>query len=397
MRILWGEVKKIWNWKNLLIIAVVCALFYNIFMSDQIKYYKNGYPVTSDIEYAEEITRRYGNSLTDEELQDFIDSERELLIAKAEKYIQAMPAFAAAGIYSYADFEALLEKDEQTQEESDAYWTLLGEECGYLGFKLQTLRFFENERIGNLSKLVGDPDWHEYRDTFTEREQERLAEILRNGEEWAILTYQTINNTMDYAVVFTILILFCVLALVSPLLTTDRHNGIHYLQYSTKAGRKIVYSQLTAVLLSAFSLTTALIFVFGGIYSQNGTALFWNASVNSRLNVGWYSLFSMSYGQWVLWMAALMYVIALGAAALAFILSRYSHSLITLIMKLIPMFTALLLLCVTVFNGLFTMSNLLYETAHIVGTEGYICGIVGAAGLTAAVAAAKREKRADVV
>lgn len=353
------------------------------------------YPQTSDIEYAEELTRRYGNSVTDEQFADFVKTEREPLITEAENYIQTMPIFANAGIYSYADFEAVWEKNSQTQEESDAKWTLLGEKCERLGFKLRTLQHFE-VNFDRTPQYI-DADSPSIWDTFNEHERERLREIVQNNEHHAILTYWIYKITQDYTAYFSILLMLSVLMLVSPLVTSDHHDGLHYLQYSSKTGRKIMYSQLTAVLLSAFVLATLMILIFGGIYSQNGTALFWNASVNSAFNPGMYSVFPLTYGQWLTAMTILMYALALGAAALTFILSRYSRNLITLIMKLIPVFTALLFLCIVVFNGLFEMGNLLYKVKHIAGTEAYVCGIVGILGLAAALFVAKREKRVDVV
>ncbi|HWQ41529.1 MAG TPA: hypothetical protein VN456_05780 [Desulfosporosinus sp.] len=43
--------------------------------------------------------------------------------------------------------------------------------------------------------------------------------------------------------------------------------------------------QLIAVILSAFLLTTALLMVFGAVYSTNGTWPFWNNGLTSFLNI----------------------------------------------------------------------------------------------------------------
>ena len=63
MRIVLYEMKKIWNIKLLLVIALLCALFYSIFMEFSIKYFPNGHPATEEIAYSIEMAQRYGPTL----------------------------------------------------------------------------------------------------------------------------------------------------------------------------------------------------------------------------------------------------------------------------------------------------------------------------------------------
>ena len=190
--------------------------------------------------------------------------------------------------------------------------------------------------------------------------------------------------------------MLAVLALISPLITNDRHRRLHYLQYSSKQGRKISRAQLAATLLSAFALTTLLILVFSGIFSQNGTVVFWNNPVWSDYNSSAATVFNLTYGEWLIITAVLMYALALGVSMFAFILSRFSGNLITLMMKLIPVFAVIAYLSVSVFNGLFSMGNTLYSLLRFFGTEIYVCAVVVVIALAAAVFVMRREKRVDV-
>ena len=221
--------------------------------------------------------------------------------------------------------------------------------------------------------------------------------MIMNGEHHSILSYWTYSFTERYIVYFSVLLMLSVLILVSPLLTSDRHRGIHYLQYSSGRGREIMGSQLAATLLSAFALTTLLILIFGWIFSLNGTGLFWNNYINSDFNVGVYTVFKMTYGEWVVSAVLLMYVLALSASVLAFILSRFSGNLITLIMKLIPAFAVLGFLCVKLFDRLFGMFNELYLTLRIFGAEAYVCGVLLIFAFLAVWLVLRREKRVDVM
>jgi len=399
MRIIWGEMKKIWNWKMIAIIGVVCVMFYIMFMSYYVEYYKKGnHPQAELVTYAEELTRRYGTSITPEQVAGFITVERASLATEAEAYFGTMPVFAAAGVYSLDDYMVIQEERwerEMTQAESDAYWTLMGEECGYLGFKLDALRHYE-QGYGFRPNASANPDsfYHE----LSEKEQKRFDESIENGEHLSILSYWTYSNTNDYLKFFSVLLVLSVLILVSPLLVSDRHANLHYLQYSSKYGRAIIRGQLIATLLSAFALTTLLILVFGGIYSQNGTHLFWNNEINSDFNIGMYTVFRLTYGAKVLAAIAMMYALAAGVSSFAFMLSRFSGNLITLVMKLVPVFAALVFLCDAVFNDLFEMLyNKIYLLLRVFGAEAYVSGTIAVIAFAATWFVVRREKRTDVV
>jgi len=397
MRIILLEMKKIWNLKILAALVLVCALFYVVFMSYYIDYYRKNHPQAENIYYAEELVRLYGTSITPEELTEFIFAERSRLISEAEHYIRTMSVFAEAGIHSFDDYSALREDParELTQAESDAHWTLMGEECNYLGFFIETLNFMESE-LGYKPWIMDNPDsfWQD----LNAKEQARYRAMLEMGEHHSVLSYWTYDYSKDYAVYFSILLMLAVLILVSPLLVTDRNANLHHLQYSSKLGRKIMHRQLIATLLCAFMLTTLLILIFGGTFYANGTCLFWESNINSEFNIGHYSVFRLTYGQWVIAMIALMYILALGFSMFAFILSRFSRNLITLVMKLVPAFAAAVYLCIVLFNDTFSMLyNALYRVFRVFGTEAYICGAVAAIAVTAVTVVVRRERRVDVM
>jgi len=352
MRMILLEMKKIWNWKILGAIALVCASFYFMFMSYYINYYKSGnHPQAEIVYYAEELARLYGTTITPEELSAYIAEEREKLASQAEN--------------------------------------------AHSRFFLETLEHME-EVFDTKPMYIG---WNDsFWEGLNEREQARYTEIVQNNEHHSVFSYWTHSNTEDYAVYFAVMLMLAVLILVSPFPLSDRHANIHHLQYSAKLGRKIMHRQLAATLLSAFMLTTLLILIFGGVYSVNSTYLFWNANINSGLNTGNYSVFSMTYGQWVMAMIAMMYILALGISMFAFVLSRFSRNMITLIMKLIPLFAATAYLCMAVFNYSFSMLyNALYNLVRVFGTEAIVCGVVMLIGFTTATFVVRREKRVDVI
>jgi hypothetical protein len=396
MRILFNEMKKIWSLKIICVLAVVGALFFYIFMQFYVVYYRGtDHPKTEQVYYCEELIRLYGPYVSEEQLAEYFSAEWERLVAEAEVYIAAMPVFAEGGVYSFADYSALREQDfdiEYTREQTAAIWALNDEECDFLGFKLQTIMRMEDD-VGVMGRYIGVPESFWF--VLSEKEQNRYLEIVASGENRYVMSGWVYDATNDYTLYFSVLVMLSVLVLVSPLVVSDRHGRVHYLLYSSKYGRRIMYAQLAATLISAFLLTTLLIVIFGGIFSVNGTKIFWEGSIASDFCYH-LSVFPLTYGGWVTSIVGLLYATALSFAALAFILSRFSSNLITLVIKLVPVFAAAAFLCVGLFNALFTLGNAFYRFTGVFGTEAYVCVVLVIAGLAAALLVAKREKRVDV-
>lgn len=394
MRVILNEIKKIWNFRILCILAVICVLFFIMLMEFEVTAYRKSHSNSESIFYCEELMRLYGPSITEEEMTEFVAEERERLLLEAEQYIREMPIFANVGIKSYEDLMVFRDSvdDEWTQEESDANDTLFRENCDYVGFRIQALEYLES-CIGYLPRYVSG-EWTYW--NFNERDMERLREMVENGENLGIICVDTFDSTIRYTVRLAILLMLGTLVLVSPLLTSDRHSKIHYLQFSSRKGRKLIYGQLTAMVLSSVVLTTLMLLVFCGIFSLNGTGVFWNTYIGSDFNY-MFPVFRLTYGQYILIIIALMYILTMGTAMLAFVLSRFSHNLITLVIKLIPAFTMLAYLCVLIFDRIFHMGHTLYKLTQVVGTEAYICCIISAIALMAALWVSRREKRVDIV
>lgn len=390
MRIVWHELKKIWNFRILVVVALLCTLYYWLFLSFYIDYFPNGHSETEEVAYSRELLQRYGPTLEEDEYSQFIRETRAQLLAEMESYIKSNPVFAEAGIYSFEDYERVYEKSDPTEAEYKAIWTLLGEECDFVRFKLQALQWIESQYANApqyIQKLISE--------TTDPKEVERLKAILQTKEYRNIMDGHVYDNTVVYAFYFAILAVLAVLVLVSPLLVTDRAGNLHLLQYTSKEGRRILQKQLLAVLLSAFFLTTILILIFGAIYSTNGTWVYWNSGLTSFLNRPTF-LFNLTYGQYILIYIVLLYVLCLGTAALAFIFSRFSQNLVTLILKLIPLFTVLTVLCAWVFKYPFTTQNFLYRALGLVGMEAFICGLLFLAAVAVSLYLVRREKKVEV-
>jgi hypothetical protein len=285
------------------------------------------------------------------------------------------------------------EKEEYSPEEWEASWALFEKE-DFLGFKLQTLDqlegYFENgrARLDDPAKLAI---------LLAAKEQARYRQIMQKHEDYSVFNSVIYNNTLEYAAFFYVLAILAVLILVSPLLVSDRHDKLHHLQYSSALGRRIIGRQLLATLLSAFALTTLLVLLFWAIFAITGSFLFWDCYLANALTLDLFPVFDLTYGQWLVALLALMYVPALAASLCAFMLSRFSGNLITLVMKLLPVFVVFAYLRPVLFGGFFSLTrSQAYNILRLPGAEAYACFAILLIALAAALFVVRRERGVDV-
>ncbi|MDR7855856.1 hypothetical protein [Tissierella sp.] len=394
MRVIINEIKKIWNIKLLLVAIIISGLFYTIFMSNYITYFKTGHSITEETEYAMEMTNNYGATITDGEFSNFME-EREALISEAEEYINALPIFAEVGIYNFEDYERVHDKGDTSERETEAVWTLLGEEGNFVRFQLQALDSIE-ERYYNYPKYTLDNALNS--EDTPKKELVRLQEIKEKEEYRNIMDVYSFENTVSYSIYLAILTILITLVLVSPLIVNDRSSNIHLLQYSSKNGRRILSQQLISIIISAFMVTTLSVLIFGAIYTINNTFVFWNNGLTSFLNVAVdFFWFDLTYGQYIIFYILLLYILSIGLAMVAFGISRFSQNLIALIMKLIPVFGVFCLISYVVFYKTFSNINLLYRSIGIPWLEPIVCLSVLLSGLGSSIYILHREKNNDLL
>jgi hypothetical protein len=107
VNIIWHEIRKIWNLKMLLVLAVFCGLFYFMNMHWHIERFTNPRPETERTNFAKQLRDRYGYALTDEQMEEFIADTLPPLIAEADEFIRTTPIFAEQGATSLFEFRRI--------------------------------------------------------------------------------------------------------------------------------------------------------------------------------------------------------------------------------------------------------------------------------------------------
>ena len=366
MRIIANELKKMWNVKILAIIVVLSTLYFFGSLVDWINFYPRG-TWFFNVDFAHHLTENYGATLEQDEFEDFLNY-REVIVPQLDKFISSNQLFANAGIFSYSDYQDFrldfgLRYNELDEEERSLWYAIMLEWGNTIRTSAGEMLVSDNvapeayikminfDNVVGLyrANIIGDTDWGSNIDSFIENTQlneyeiQRLTEIRDSGELLNIMVWHTTYHTLRYAQNLAALVILITLILVSPLITTDRANRVNWLQYSSKQGRGILKKQFIAVLISAVGMTTILVIVFAGAFSTTGVQAFWNNGINSFMS-GTFHWLSITFGEYVLLMIGIIYLLSIGTAAFAFILSRLSQNMIKLIFKVIPLFVAALML-----------------------------------------------------
>jgi len=343
MRVIFNELKKIWDVKIIAIIAVLCALYFMWFMAIHVitypKYDGSMNIGAMQIEFAHYLTERFGSPLEQREFEEFL-SNRDEIISKVNQFIQSRPMFTEYGIFSYEDFENLLDVSSANNDEmrtvevfdsrSGGAITMFHSGGAYMDDMFVALlhspEYLKLQVFDGIAQMYHDKDdWIDrlvlsniaYNLLLREARIRRLHEIRENGEHQNIITPHILLHTLAYGQRLAILVVFATLILVSQLITTDRANKVNFLQYTSKQGRAIIKKQLIAIVISAVGITTLLIAIFTGIFSATGTQVFWNNGINSFMGfpLHW---FSITYGQYNLLIIGVIYLLSIGTAVFSF-------------------------------------------------------------------------------
>jgi len=364
MRIILGEMKKIWNLKILLIIALLSALYFTTMVGYLARYPRGTW--LSDVDFAHHLTENYGTTLEQDDFLDFFLNYYGNIEYELNSFIKSRPIFAEAGIFTMQDYwdfswDVFMHYDILSEKELNLWYAVSDEwefstsdvrrYDGYGGFVSNNELSFAYRRMQNFFDIADryETRWIEDINAFIEhtplsgKEAQRLIEIRDSGEMLSIMPAHTIFLTWRYGQSLAVLVILVTFILNSSIITADRTSKVNWLQYSSKQGRPILKKQFIAILISAILMTTILVVVFSGIFSLTEAHAFWNNGINSFLNFPYFWL-PITYGQYVFLIVGVIYLLSIGAAAFAFALSRISQSMIRLLFKIIPFFTAVILL-----------------------------------------------------
>ncbi|MBD5087345.1 MAG: hypothetical protein HDT30_00820 [Clostridiales bacterium] len=364
MRILKYELKKIWHPGVLVALAILGVVFGYLFLEMPLKYFYEQYE-KEQYEQMKQWTKKYGTTLEENEYTD-VQKEFQELIARADTMIKKEERFSKEGITTYEDLSrALLCIEEEVEREPQEWENLLySEEFDRIGYQIDN--FYDMLFCYDIRYQY----FEEKKENKTAVQQKRIDDLIQNRKLDGIMPFGAMGNINEYSRWAITFILLSILILLAPVVTRDRLTNMQQLQWSSKQGRKVLITQLGAVLLSTAILVIIELVIFIGVYSTLGTQFFWNNPIHTfeYAQIFW---FDLTYGQYVICMIGITIVLSLGMAGIAFVLSRYSRHYISLLFKVVPVFVifALFIHVVLIDEGLFNFTNMLSRITGIAGIE----------------------------
>jgi len=441
VRVVGYEIKKIWNLRMLGAALLFCALLY-LFLgvgdtldgirnpggaqSHRAHYYLEDAP--HDLrhmlsqEYLDLQRQFYVYSIESADLHVFAEEMRVKFLAEANSFIAQTPIFTKYGIYSVTGVQDIWAQADEAgagaESQTALSRVLFGRQSGYIGQLLGkvsvlelNLRDFGEARTREIQ--ASNLERANQRE-LSERQRQRLTEILEDREYEGLLHGCVFWGMTDLFRQITLILIAAALILHSPLVTTDRMRNIKHLQFHTQTGRRVVSRQLGATLISAALFTTLVLAGFAAYLAGAGVFSYLGEGITSHLtHFGPWSIAAgftpITFGSYILVLALLCYGFSLGAAALAFMLSRLSRTMISLAIKILPVFMALAVLhdlllpnrwdwaMIDRLTAPLTLWNHLYVQTGFAYLDVIFIAVFALISILAAAIMARREKRLELL
>lgn len=325
MNIVWLEMKKIFNWKILLVLMFVNVVLYYFLVQFHIEVFPNGRPALDSYRIGIEMVEEYGPNMNESEKIDFKERYKEE-VQKADEFIRGREDFKEAGIESYAEFKEYKGKlhDKVFFEEGvNLFWELQARES--------LLDFHRNQKVIITNQISRAAD---------ASQKKQLKELKETGQI-DLYPEVSLTNMEEIFRSIAIVVLISVVLVVSPVFLSDRSKRMPELQYTTKTGRHLFRKKFAAGMLSALIVMTALLVVYLSLYSLNDPSAFFDVPIHSFIaGHYWYHL---TFFQYIVLSIVAIYVLGFILSGVSMGISNLVPSFITLIGVQIPVVLALLI------------------------------------------------------
>ena len=326
MIIFFQELKRIFNWKLLILLVPVTFIIYFLFIEWEVRYFPNGRPAGDIDLLTREMVSNYDPAyVTEDDLQDF-EAQYKNDISRADEFIKNDQRAQDLGVSSYSEVW-----NGRDDEQIDSFYTDIifndNHEAQDLFWRIDAGEYIVEsgqDFTSFLENSKNDP-----------RTKERVTEIQNQDEHMSILPDHVLSHFNQYMIQITRLILVSLLIVLAPVFIRDRKQNLLELQYSSKVGRKTFLIKASAVLTAAFIIITAWLIIWISVYLQFDTLVFGEGRLNSYLNSSlfWYNL---SFNNYFIIMIVAVYLLCLCFTTWIIVVSRFSVMYFTLLGILLP-------------------------------------------------------------
>ncbi|MCB2341634.1 hypothetical protein [Clostridium estertheticum] len=327
MRIIFNEIKKVFNVKMIVLIMFISLIIYYLFISFNFRYFPNGRPNKDEYNISVQMLKDYGTSMDKKEFLNFKELYNKQL-EQADKYLKSKPEFVKSGITTYKNFNSINMDNKKLGKLRDKVFFEDGVDMFWeLQVRSEIIAEYENinRHVSSLSK----------------NQLERYHETIKNSSITSIFPEFVFRNYNELINNVAMLIVLSIIIMVSPIFIKDSRNNINYLQYTSNIGRKIFKTKLITALISSSIIISVQIICFFILYSHNKVGMFLNTSINSvfSFNTSWYNI---SFIQYIVLTVVGIYILGFAVTLIVTLISRIAPNYITLIGVQVPITFAIL-------------------------------------------------------
>lgn len=378
-----AEFKKLFQPMLLLVALLITIVFFNQELTFILKHWPNGGMIPI-YDKATEWQNRFGQTLEDEEIAE-IEAEYTTLLKQADKIVSENPIAKQLNLENYGEFElwyqenaplgAINEMNEEEIEivkQKDAIQKDLLDDTGHsMVDKINVLQNLYNSMKQFDSSYIFLND-----EFYSEKERERLSETLFMEESWRNILPSYLSSTVaSYFESILILFIFLSSLLIPSAFVRDRLLGLQKIQWSSRHGRKILWTQFLSGMTASFLLITCVVGFFGSLlyftdfiqYFSNGLNSFFIDNEEPLL----LSFYQWTFAQWIVNVILLVYLIGMAYSGILLFLSQTSQHYLSLLMKIIPVGFVFIFIANRVLKDAFYLKNELYQWIKIPMIEIY--------------------------
>ncbi|MEF9992479.1 MAG: hypothetical protein RR835_08615 [Peptostreptococcaceae bacterium] len=336
MNIIMLEMKKVFRPLNILLVALITLISFNIFIIPEIEQLETGEPSKQDRDVGIILATKYGGIIDSKEMEDLKqirdDKERE-----STEYLLRQPESEKANIKNYRDFYYGREQEFTQRREyvdiellKEIEYRVLFEEDIYLFWELPIIEEYI-DRYENVESVI-DIDYYK---PLGEKVVNRLEEI-QASEKFITPMNDTVHSNYDEIMFWeNVIVIISLIIIISPIFINDKKTKVNYIQYSSKTGRNIFKKKVITGLISTFIIVTIQLIIFFTAYKRLGTYAYWDTYINSIMSFN-YFWFDLTFGQYIIMTVILLYIVSVLICLISMYISSKTISHLSLIGIQVP-------------------------------------------------------------
>lgn len=414
MRLFLSELRKIWHPAVVAAVLALGIMYYLLMPSFYVVHFPNGPNQQASFDLATDWAARFGPTMEPEERAQ-LDAQLAEEQAEFATWIAAVPEAAEKGIVDYATYAAFCDEVDEARGQSASREGVRGmtydearsfQERLFYETNLFTIQEFEDflqcydVRADIADEVRGEGasalDKYGLAEGLDEAGHARVAELI-TGER-GYLPFLVREATAGYASNLALWEVLGVVALLAPTFVRDRVCRTRQLQWASRRGRASEGVQLAAGVASAVLLTAVNLVVYGALFLSRGLLAFADFPLFGWVEGGG-TWFDVTYGCYLVVLAALVSVLGVGAALWMLLLSRVSSGYVSALLKAVPLFVLLgVIVGVWCLDGTFYIRVVSYAVASIAppGIEVVLVAGVCVLGAAACAAMLLHDRRCDL-